>query len=72
MFFSMRNNYKYQNLLVTLMEYATVTRESALELSNQVNIMIGMGWEPIGGISHAKVGKNFTYCQAMSKDGKKK
>lgn len=49
------------------MEYRTVTRETAYDLTFQVNAWIEKGWEPIGGVSIDKVGKTTTFCQAMIK-----
>lgn len=50
------------------MQYVVIEAESAEELQSKVQEHIGLGWEPIGGLSVATTGPgNWWYYQAMIK-----
>lgn len=60
------------------MQYLAISDETASGLSVQVNRLMKLGWEPIGGVSHSMPRQGISgegdldelFCQAMIRQGR--
>ena len=50
-----------------IIEYKLIVHHSAHFMEEEVNALIGNGWEPLGGVSESHYTNNYQYAQAMVK-----